>query len=51
MTEREVDSMAFGILMIFGLLVWGAVVWSQRRRKPLQKWYDVPKPKKPWPKQ
>lgn len=40
--------MAFGLLLIVAAAVWVATMRS--RRKPPRPWYDVPKPKRQWPK-
>ena len=48
---EALDSLAVWVMIALGVAVWAGVVWSQRpRRKKLPKWWDVPKPRKPWPK-
>ena len=46
----DLDALAVYAMLAFGLSVWGCIVWQSRprRKKPTPKWWDVPKPKKPW---
>lgn len=46
----DLDSLAVWAMLVVGAAVWVGVVWSGRPRKKLPKHWDVPPPKKPWPK-
>jgi len=50
MNPKTLESAAVGALLLVGLVVWGAVAWSCRTKKPPPRWKDVKPPKRPWPK-